>query len=139
MNDNLDIKEWIRFAQMDYDAAKNMSVLFHPVPLEIVCFHCQQAAEKILKAYALANGEPLIKTHDLSVILAQCKNYNQEFSNLDKIGIMLNDYAVVYKYPTKEDVVTEQDMNIALDNALKILEFTKALLIADVIKGKDEG
>jgi len=52
---------------------------------------------------------------------------------------MLNDYAVVYKYPTKEDAVTEQDMNTALDNALKILEFTKALLIAEVIEGKDEG
>ena len=128
MNDNLDIKEWIRFAQMDYDAAKNMSVLFQPVPLEIVCFHCQQAAEKILKAYALANGEPLIRTHDLSVILAQCKKYNQEFSNLDRVGIMLNDYAVVYKYPTKEDAVTEHDMKTALDNALKILEFTKALI-----------
>ncbi|MCL2158974.1 MAG: HEPN domain-containing protein [Oscillospiraceae bacterium] len=129
MNDNLDINEWVRFAQTDYDAAKNMSVLFHPVPLEIVCFHCQQAAEKILKAYAIANGEPLIKTHDLSVILAQCKKHNQLFSNLDRIGIMLNDYAVVYKYPTKEDAITEQDMNTALDNALKILEFTKMRLI----------
>ena len=39
MNDNLDIKEWVRFAQMDYDAAKNMSALFHPVPLEIVSYY----------------------------------------------------------------------------------------------------
>ena len=62
-----------------------------------------------------------------------------KFSNLDRNGLMLNDYAVVYKYPTKEDAVTEQDMNTALDNALKILEFTKALLIAEVIEGKDEG
>jgi HEPN domain-containing protein len=126
MSDNLDIKEWVRFAQMDYDAAKNMSVLFHPVPLEIVCFHCQQTAEKILKAYAIANGEPLIKTHDLSVILAQCKKHNQSFSNLDRIGLMLNDYAVVYKYPTKEDAVTEHDMNTALDNALEILAQSSA-------------
>ncbi|MCL2079394.1 MAG: HEPN domain-containing protein [Oscillospiraceae bacterium] len=136
MNDNFDIKEWIRFAQMDYDAAKNISVLFHPVPLEIVCFHCQQAAEKILKAYALANGEPLMKTHDLSVIIAQCKKHNQEFSNLDRIGIMLNDYAVIHKYPTKEDTVTEGDMNIALDNALEILEFAK-VRIAELMESKD--
>ena len=50
---------------------------------------------------------------------------------------MLNDYAVVHKYPTKEDAVTEHDMKTALDNALEILEFTKAR-IADVIEGKDE-
>ena len=136
MNDNPDIVEWVRFAQMDYDAAKNMSVLFHPVPLEIVCFHCQQAAEKILKAYTLANGEPLIKTHDLSVILAQCKKHNQAFSSLDRIAIMLNDYAIAHRYPTKEDTVTEHDMSSALENALEILEFTK-LRIAE-LEPKDE-
>ena len=136
MSDNLDIKEWVRFAQMDYDAAKNMSVLFHPVPLEIVCFHCQQAAEKILKAYAIANGEPLIKTHDLSIILAQCKKHNQLFSSLDRASIILNDYAVIYKYPTNEDAVTEHDMNNALDQALKIIEFTHARL-AELVTDTD--
>jgi len=50
MSDDLNINEWVRFAQMDYTAAKDMSVLHHPVPLEIVCYHCQQRAEKILKA-----------------------------------------------------------------------------------------
>jgi hypothetical protein len=45
---------------------------------------------------------------------------------------MLNDYATVYKYPTKEDAVTEHDMNTALNNALKILEFTMKHLIAEV-------
>ena len=29
MNDNLDVQEWVRFAQMDYDAAKNMSVFLY--------------------------------------------------------------------------------------------------------------
>ena len=62
MRDSLDINEWIRFAQMDYDAANNMAILHNPVPLEIVCFHCQQSAEKILKAYILAQAGALKKT-----------------------------------------------------------------------------
>ena len=126
MNDNLDVKKWVRYAQMDYDAAKNMSELFNPVPLEIVCFHCQQAAEKILKAYALVMGEPLKKIHNLTIINAQCKKHNPDFSDFDRVVIMLNDYAVIHKYPTNEDAVTQQDMDVALENAHAILEFTKA-------------
>ncbi|MDR2429279.1 MAG: HEPN domain-containing protein [Candidatus Margulisbacteria bacterium] len=50
---NLDISEWIRFAQTDYDTARKMGDLFKPIPLEIACFLCQQSIEKILKAYIL--------------------------------------------------------------------------------------
>ena len=126
MSDNLDVKEWVRYAQMDYDTAKKISESFNPVPLEIVCFHCQQAAEKILKAYAILMGEPLKKVHDLVILIAQCKKYNPKFSDLDRIAVMLNDYAVIYKYPTNEDAVIKQDMDAALENAKTLLEFTKA-------------
>jgi hypothetical protein len=34
MKDSLNANEWIRYAQMDYDAAKNISILHNPVPLE---------------------------------------------------------------------------------------------------------
>ena len=37
--DKFDVSEWIRFAQMDYDAAVNMVTLHNPVPVEIVCYH----------------------------------------------------------------------------------------------------
>ena len=50
---------------------------------------------------------------------------------------MLNDYAVVYKYPTKEDAVTEHDMKTALETALEILEFTKARIAELEQKGKE--
>jgi len=43
------VNEWIYLAQMDYDHASKSAATFHPAPVEIICFHCQQAAEKILK------------------------------------------------------------------------------------------
>jgi len=79
MSDSFNIQRWIKFAQMDFDTAYNMSVLHDPVPLEIVCYHCQQSVEKILKVYALANSESLIKTHDLESVLKQCIKYDDEF------------------------------------------------------------
>jgi len=45
-NDSLDVKKWIRYAQNDYDFALLVSERFRP-PIEIVCYHCQQTAEKI--------------------------------------------------------------------------------------------
>ena len=67
--DNLDVDKWIKYALADYNAALNMVHLHRPVPIEIVCYHCQQAAEKILKAYIIAKCATLTKTHDLVVLL----------------------------------------------------------------------
>ena len=44
---NLDVAKWIQYALADYNAAVTMVRLHRPVPIEIVCYHCQQAAEKI--------------------------------------------------------------------------------------------
>ena len=38
--------EWLRYANMDLDAAKFLFENQYPKPLEIICYHCQQAAEK---------------------------------------------------------------------------------------------
>ena len=129
MTFSLDVSEWIRYAQMDYNAAKNMSILHNPVPLEIVCYHCQQSAEKIPKAFALAKGEPLIKTHDLRVLIAQCTKHDEAFNSLSEACSSLNDYAVITRYPIGEDAVNEHDMNKALENAAEVLEFTKVKLV----------
>lgn len=42
------IVEWFRFANMDLTTAKFNFENMHPAPLEIICYHCQQAAEKYL-------------------------------------------------------------------------------------------
>jgi len=129
MTDSLNVNEWFRFAQMDFDAAKTLSAHHHPAPLEIVCYHCQQSAEKVLKAYAIAKGESLIKTHDLRVIIGQCAKHDEAFNSLAQVCLVLNDYAIITRYPHGEDAVTEHDMKTALKYAEEILEFTKNKLI----------
>lgn len=42
-------KEWLEFAAMDLDSAQFLLGM-RPVPVEIICYHCEQAAEKLLKA-----------------------------------------------------------------------------------------
>ena len=126
MSDSLRISRWVKFAQRDYDTAENISVLHNPVPLEIVCYLCQQSAEKILKSYAIAKGEPLMKTHDLDNVLKLCIKHDSRFSAFEDICPALTGYATATRYPADEDFMTEHDMKFALKNTLEILEFTKA-------------
>jgi len=125
--DNLDVNEWIRFAQTDYDCALKLAEVFYPTPIEIICYHCQQSAEKILKAYTLAKGNKLTKTHELEVLINQCKQHSPDFDNYTKFCITLTAYVSVSRYPPKIEI-TKDDMKQALKNTFQILEFTKAKL-----------
>jgi HEPN domain-containing protein len=61
-------RRWVQYAHWDIvDVENNMQS--EQVPHPIVCFHCQQAAEKMLKAVLVLNREPPPRTHDLTAIL----------------------------------------------------------------------
>lgn len=44
--DNKEGLKWFEYAENDFEAAKILSIQVKP-KLEIVCYHCQQCAEKI--------------------------------------------------------------------------------------------
>ena len=57
-------RQWLDKAQNDLLNADN-NLNAEQVPLDTVCFHCQQAAEKMLKAFLVGNGHSHPFTHDL--------------------------------------------------------------------------
>jgi HEPN domain-containing protein len=124
--DSLDVKKWIRFAQNDYDLALLAKERFRP-PIEGVCYLCQQSAEKILKAYNIANENKLTKTHILKDLLDICERYSPDFNILLEPCTKLTPYIALARYPSGIDI-TDYDMRQALNNAHKILEFTKSKL-----------
>ena len=70
-------KEWLTFARMDFESAKYLDgAPFHPRPLNVICYHCQQAGEKGIKAVIVATGAQggMPKLHDLAFLLDQVKN-----------------------------------------------------------------
>jgi HEPN domain-containing protein len=128
MNDDiLDVGEWIRYAQEDYDCAVAVAQANHPYSARKACFDCQQSAEKILKAYTIAKYGTRIKEHDLRVLLRQCKQYAPDFNELDTDCSALNMYISLSRYPLGTNL-TDSDMNQSLAHAHKILEFTKSKL-----------
>ena len=66
-------KEWLTFADRDLAVAEHLLAAFRPLPVEIICFHCQQAAEKAVKAIiALERGPDVIpRSHDLTMLLGK--------------------------------------------------------------------
>jgi HEPN domain-containing protein len=76
---------------------------------EGICFHCQQAVEKFLKAYLVYNDKEINKTHDISQLLQFCKNIDSDFIELEKLNIDdMTNYAVIVRYddiiePSLED------------------------------------
>jgi len=116
------LQQWLDKGNDDLRSAEYLSTMRHPTPDEIICFLCQQSAEKYLKAFIFSHDIEPEKTHDLEYLLEICQKYNTEFSILlSKIDI-LNRYSVSPRYPNELDI-TNEDMKTALSYAKSIQEF----------------
>jgi HEPN domain-containing protein len=87
-------------------------------PRDIVCFHCQQAAEKYLKAILQDSGQPIPKTHDLADLIDLLAPGHAAFGRLRRIADALTQYAVNYRYPG--EMASKRQMDSALRHADRI-------------------
>lgn len=74
---------------------------------EIVGFHAQQAAEKLLKAFLMAQSIPYRRTHDLRELIDLIRDHGIKFPEL-LMGIRtLSPFAVEFRYdyiPMEEEL-----------------------------------
>jgi HEPN domain-containing protein len=90
--------QWVRKAEEDIEAARSLVAQAKP-PRDIVCFHCQQAAEKYLKALLQARGLSIPYTHDLEEILDLLDPHDATLKPLRGDTAFLTRFAVSYRYP----------------------------------------
>lgn len=100
---------------MDLKSAEYL-LSMHPVPVEVICYHCQQAAEKYLKGYLVLNGMNPPKIHDLDELCKHCLELSNIFNNIADQCSDLTAYGVQPRYPM-EPMLEEQDMQQALNSA----------------------
>lgn len=116
------VRQWIKIAERDLLTAKQ-GLEAEMVLTDIVCFHCQQAAEKYLKAFLVKNQIEFSKTHHLMPLINLCatvdKNFREELSEAD----CLTDYAVQLRYPDDWYEPTGEETAQAYAMALKIKHF----------------
>lgn len=122
-------KEWLDLAEMDYGVAAHLFENYFPKPLEIICYHCQQAVEKAIKAIIISKdmqgGVP--KLHDLSFLLRQVKDYVQIEEKYYEYADTLAPYGVTIRYPS-ELFLEERHAKEALQYANEMLIWAKEVI-----------
>jgi len=122
MRDKVLVDEWLEIADDDLDVAQYLYAREHRKPLEIICYHCQQAAEKSLKAYLCASGVEVPKTHETGVLCHRCHQFNTDFSRYFVDCEELETYATETRYPRRIELDNHHAQQ-ALQQATAIFSF----------------
>ncbi|MEM3415703.1 MAG: HEPN domain-containing protein [Thermoproteota archaeon] len=117
------VLKWIKKADGDLKVVKHLIAIDEP-PTDILCFHCQQAIEKYLKAFLTFWDVRVKKTHDMNTILNLCIGQDEEFKRLDKEKISgLSYYAVEVRYPEEFYIPTLDETKEYFTLALGVKDF----------------
>ncbi len=124
-------KMWLRKAATDLRTAEH-DLLATPPLFEDVLFHCQQAAEKSLKAFLVWHSCPFRKTHSLEEVGQQCVQINADLQTLVDSAVPLTQYAWEYRYPNDPEEPTRNEVDQALLLAHRIVDTVLAHLPQEV-------
>jgi HEPN domain-containing protein len=92
------VRQWLRKADSDLlNIHNNLSAL--EVPTDTVCFHAQQAIEKLLKAVLVAHGRNIAKSHDLVKLLMDVVDLVPELLPFEEQLEEISEYGVSVRYP----------------------------------------
>jgi HEPN domain-containing protein len=86
-------------------------------------FHCQQAAEKSLKAFLAYNEYHVEKTHDIEFLVKLCMKFSSQMEQFIESGAALSEYAVDPRYPVAKFEITKIKAEKAMEIARNIFEF----------------
>ena len=123
-----DCLEWLRFAKMDINAAEQLYTQQHNPrhrPIEIILYHCQQGAEKSLKAFMVQNGKFPPKIHELQELRIICKQWNGDFENIRLINhcAFLDPFGVIIRYPEHKMSLDSSQAARGLNSSKRIYNF----------------
>lgn len=122
-------REWYEMAATDLGVAKHLDATYYPKPLEIICYHCQQAAEKAIKTLIMHFGGEggIPKLHDLSFLLNQIKNRVSIEERFYDYADALTPYGVAVRYPN-EMFLEERHAKEALQFAEDIFQWVTEIV-----------
>jgi HEPN domain-containing protein/predicted nucleotidyltransferase len=96
------LRDWLIRAEEDLRLANHLSADFAEWTNPI-CFHCQQSAEKFLKALIIAQNERPGRTHKLYKLLEHLRAVGMALPGLDADCRLLSPFAAETRYPDDEE------------------------------------
>ena len=90
---------------------------------EIAGFHLQQAVEKYLKGYLLAQGWELQRIHNLEVLLNEAVRFESEMERFRELCEEATDFYTLERYPFfASSGITSEDVSRLLPSLRQLIE-----------------
>lgn len=118
--------EWVSKAEGDFRSAQALLFQIEIPEIDTACFHCQQCAEKYVKAYLTEQDVDFPRNHDLQRLLELCLSLDDSFEKLRAPLRRLENYSVVIRYPGL--TVPLEMAHEAHKNASKVRNFIRKKL-----------
>ena len=123
------VEEWVRKAVADLQTAKREARVRRNPNLDAVCFHAQQAVEKMLKARLALMRRDIPRTHDLTQLLDALLDAEPLWEAWRPALDELVSYAVEFRYPG--EMATVDMAKQALKSGVRICKEIDASLISE--------
>ncbi|MBI2297517.1 MAG: HEPN domain-containing protein [Armatimonadetes bacterium] len=121
------VREWLRFAVSDLNAAEHLCALRDESLAPQVGFHAQQCVEKSLKALLVKHQRPVERHHDIERLF-RAVDPSERPHLATSVQRRLGRYATVERYPGALDPPDQADADAALAAARLVHRHVLAVL-----------
>ena len=123
-----EVRQWLRKSDHDLRSAKCLMAGDDEPLFDTAVYHCQQAAEKALKAYLTAHAVAFPKIHLLSPLLCLYGDIDPSFLELSDAADLLTPFATEFRYPGDVMEPDQLDANEAYLSAQQVVRFVLSKL-----------
>jgi len=123
-----DALAWLAKADLNLRATRGDLALAPPL-LGDAAFHCQQSAEKALKAVLALHDEPFRKTHDLGELCRAVRAAEPALAQVASAVVPLTDYAWEFRYPGDVVDPLAEEVTESLELAAALAEAVRRVLV----------
>jgi HEPN domain-containing protein len=124
------VRIWLKRAKSNLQIAKAGKV-FEDILYEDLCFDCEQAVEKALKALLVSIDVSFPRTHSIGHLLELIEEHNINVPDEIKDSISLTAYAVSTRYPGDFEPVDEQEYQETLETAENVFNWVIKIIEDD--------
>ncbi len=122
-----EIQAWLALAAEGLRATNHELTATPPIFGDLV-FHCQQAVEKLCKAFLVRHDVVFRKTHNLEELGEQCLGVDPTLRQIVDRAVPLTEYAWRFRYPGEPESPTDEEARDALAVARAVSEAITARL-----------
>jgi len=124
-----DTRGWLAKAANDLRGAE-IDLAAVPPLLEDALFHCQQVAEKSLKAFLTFHNQPFRKTHNLEELGEACLRLDAALKEIIDEAVPLPEFAWAFRYPGNPPPPSLDEVSEALSIANELYAAIRARTLA---------